>query len=135
MAGARGRIGGPFSAVGYAYWGSALGTTGLFFDAISPNGQARTSHGWYAEAEYTIFDRFTFGGSYGGSWLDANSFDFSQGYVPWLLKSNQSAIGFLRYKLTDWVALQTEFINSISRNQSGGAITTNAFVAGTTFFF
>jgi hypothetical protein len=126
---------GPFSAVGYGYWGSALGTTGLFFDAVSPNGQARTSHGWYGEAEWTFFDRFTVGGSYGGSWLDANSFDFSQGYVPWLLKSNQSAIGFVRYKLTDWVALQAEFINSISRNQSGGAITTDAVVAGTTFFF
>lgn len=126
---------GGFSAVGYGYWGSALGTTGLFYAAVSPNGQARISDGWYAEAEYTFWDRWTLGGSYGQSFLQANSFDWTQAYSPYLLKSNSSAIGFTRYKLTDWVAFQAEFINTKSINQSGGAATTNAFVAGTTFFF
>ncbi|PNG25743.1 hypothetical protein [Methylocella silvestris] len=135
-----------FSVVGYGYWGSALGTTGLFWQALSPNGQARNSSGWYAEAEYTfggpyfpsfLADRFTIGGSYGQSFLQANSFDWSTGagYVPFLLHSNQSAIGFVRYKMTDWVAFQFEFINSTSINQSGGAYRTNAVVGGTTFFF
>ncbi len=135
---------GGFSAVGYGYWGSALGTTGLFYDAISANGQARTSYGWYAEAEYTfgngwggpfLSDRFTFGGSFGQSFLNANSFDWTQAYSPYLLKVNESAIGFVRYKLTDWVAFQAEFINTHSINQSNGDIMSNAFVAGTTFFF
>jgi hypothetical protein len=126
---------GGFSAVGYGYWGSGLGTTGLFYNAFSPNGQARNSFGWYGEAEYTFWDRWTLGGSYGQSFLSANSFDWTQAYSPYLLKSNSSAIGFTRYKLTDWVAFQAEFINTKSINQSGGSATTNAFVAGTTFFF
>lgn len=126
---------GDFSAVGYAYWGSALGTTGLFYDAISPNGQARNSYGWYGEAEYTFFDRLTFGGSYGESILQANSFDYTQAYNLFLLRSNQSAIGFARYKLTDWVAFQAEFVHTLSINQSGGAVRSNAVVGGTTFFF
>ncbi len=126
---------GGFSAVGYGYWGSALGTTGLFYAAISPNGQARNSSGWYGEAEYTFWDRWTIGGSYGQSFLTANSYDWTQVYSPYLLKSNSSAIGFTRYKLTDWVAFQAEFINTKSINQSGGSATTNAIVAGTTFFF
>ena len=126
---------GGFSAVGYGYWGSALGTTGLFWDAVSPNGQARDSYGWYAEAEYTFFDRLTFGGSFGASRLQANSFDFTQAYNAFLLRSNQSAIGFVRYKLTDWVAFQAEFINSLSISQSGGVVKSNAVVGGTTFFF
>ncbi|ACK51273.1 conserved hypothetical protein [Methylocella silvestris BL2] len=139
-----------FSVVGYGYWGSALGTTGLFWQALSPDGQARKSSGWYAEAEYTFGsspylpgflggDRFTIGGSFGQSFLQANSFDtgtvFGAVYEPFLLHTNQSAIGFVRYKLTDWVAFQAEFINSKSINQSGGSFTTNAVVGGTTFFF
>lgn len=126
---------GAFSAVGYGYWGSALGTTGLFYAALSPNGQARKSSGWYGEAEYTFWDRFTVGGSFGASYLEANSFDFTQSYVPWLVRANQSAIGFVRYKLTDWVAFQAEFINSRSISQSAGSATSNAVVGGTTFFF
>jgi hypothetical protein len=132
--GARLDLGG-FSAVGYGYWGSALGTTGLFWDAISPNGQARNSNGWYAEAEYTFFDRLTFGGSYGRSVLVANNFDYTQAYVLFLLRSNQSAIAFARYKLTDWVAFQAEFIDTLSISQFGGAVRSNAVVGGTTFFF
>ena len=137
---------GGFSIVGYGYWGDGIGTTGLFFAGISPNGQARKSYGWYGEAEYTfgqgflggfpiLSDRFTIGGSFGQSFLQANSFDFTQSYNPYLLHVNQSAIGFIRYKLTDWVAFQFEFINSRSINQSGGSIQSNAITGGTTFFF
>lgn len=135
---------GGFSVVGYGYWGTGIGTTGLFFAGISPNGQARKSYGWYGEAEYTfgggflpalLSDRFTVGGSFGQSYLQANGFDATQSYNPYLLHINQSAIGFIRYKLTDWVAFQFEFINSKSINQSGGSITSNAVTGGTTFFF
>jgi hypothetical protein len=135
---------GGFSIVGYGYWGDGLGTTALFFDAFSPDGSRRKSSGYYAEAEYTfgsafpiplLTDRFTIGGSFGQSFLSATSFDWTQAYSPYLLKTNQSAIGFVRYKLTDWVAFQFEFINSKSINQSGGSITSNAVTGGTTFFF
>ncbi len=135
---------GGFSVVGYGYWGDGLGTTGLFFDAFSPNGQQRKSSGYYAEAEYTfgqgfpvgfLSDRFTIGGSYGQSFLSNNSFDWTQAYGPYMLKSNSSAIGFIRYNLTDWVACQFEFINSRSINQAGGSIKSNAISGGTTFFF
>ncbi|VTZ48189.1 conserved exported hypothetical protein [Methylocella tundrae] len=126
---------GGFSAVGYGYWGSALGTTGLFYAAVSPNGQARKSSGFYGEAEYTFWDRWTLGGSFGASYLEANSFDYTQSYVPWMVRSNQSWIGFTRYKLTDWVAFQAEFIQSRSISQSAGSAKSNAIVGGTTFFF
>lgn len=137
---------GGFSVAGYGYWGSGLGTTGLFFAAFSPDGSARKSSGYYAEAQYTFGsspyvpgflsgDRFTIGGSYGQSFLSATAYDWTQPYSPYLLKSNSSAIGFIRYKVTDWASIQVEFINTKSINQSGGSITSNALAGGTTFFF
>jgi hypothetical protein len=125
---------GPASFVGYGYYGDGLGTTGLFFNGIALNGTTRKSYGWYAQGSYTFFDRFMIGASYGVSYLEANAFDIALGNST-LVRSNESLIGFARYKLTDWVNLQGEYIHSISRNQAGQAITNDAFVLGTTFFF
>ncbi|WP_395666683.1 porin [Methylocella sp.] len=126
---------GPVSVMGYGYWGSGLGTTALFWSGIAPDGSTRTSYGWFAQAQYTFFDRLSVGGSYGASILNANGFDYTQPYATYMLRSNQSAVGFVRYKLTDWVAFQGEFINTLSTNQSGGRARSNAVVGGTTFFF
>ena len=93
-------------------------------------------HGWYAEAEYTLWDRFTFGGSLRtelppGQQLRLDAGLFALPPEVELVRDRVHSA----YKLTDWVAFQAEFINTKSINQSGGAETTNAFVAGTTFFF
>ena len=126
-----------FSLVGYGYYGQGLGTTGLFFDAFSLNGQQRTSLGGYAQGSYT-FDKFTIGASWGISVLDANSYDATAGflsYYTWMLKSNQSYVGFARYQLTSWMALQAEYVHSIATNQTGGKIQADQIDFGTAWFF
>jgi len=127
---------GALSILGYGYYGSGLGTTALYFDGVSMDGNKRISSGFYAQAAYTFDGRFTVGGSYGASYLDANWIDYQPGYgAGTLVHSNSSWIGFGRYKLTDWVNIQGEFIHTISRNALGGSNSSDGFVLGTTFFF
>ena len=64
---------GPANLVLYGYTGKALGSTGLFFDAVSQDGQARDSHGFYVQGTYQFLERFTAGLSYGASYLDQAS--------------------------------------------------------------
>jgi len=52
-----------------------------------------------------------------------------------LVKDNSSWIGFARYKLTNWVNLQAEYVSTTAENQIGQRIHNNAIVAGTTFFW
>ncbi len=124
-----------FSLVGYGYYGSGLGTTGLFFDGFSPNGQARKSYGGYVQGQYTFYKNFTIGGSWGISALESNSFDVLTFYNPFLLRSNESFVGFARYQLTTWMALQGEYTHTISKNQSGGNMQEDTFALGTAWFF
>lgn len=123
---------GGFSILGYAYTGDGLGTTGLFWNAVSINGETRSSSGGYGQASYTFFDRLTFGGSWGISELNWNpSID-----DPRLQKDIWSAIGFTRYKLTNWVQIQAEYVHTEEENhQINGKIKDDAVVAGTTFFW
>jgi predicted porin len=121
---------GPASLVAYGYGGNGLGTTALFWDAVSPTGQTRDSHGGYIQGSYTFFDLLMVGGSWGISTLDA-----APGDVTFLVHSQQSAIGFVRYKLTDWVNLQAEYVHTWINNQAGGSVLDNTVVAGTTFFW
>jgi hypothetical protein len=46
-----------------------------------------------------------------------------------------SWIPFIRYKLTDWVKLQAEYVHTRAENQIGQTITDDAILAGTTFFW
>ena len=127
---------GPVSVAAYGYYGAGLGTTGLFWNGISFDGNKRLSSGFYAEGEYTFYDTFTLGASYGASYLRGNWIDYSPFFGNGqLVGSNSSVIGFGRYKLTDWVSFQGEYIHSLSRNLVGGGISSDAFVLGTTFFF
>jgi hypothetical protein len=127
---------GPVSLVGYGYYGVGLGTTGLYYSGISIDGNKRRSSGFYAQGSYTFFDRLTIGGSYGASYLDANYIDYSPYFGNGTqVHSNSSYIGFGRYKFTDWVNFQGEYIHTISTNIIGGRNSSDAFVLGTTFFF
>jgi hypothetical protein len=123
-----------FSFVATGYYGQGLGTTGFFFDAFDFNGNPRTTFGGYAQASYT-WDRFTFGGSWGVSALSSTGFDVTQAYNPTLLKDNESAIGFVRYQLTAWMTLQTEFVHTWAINQSGGQQNEDDVWFGTAWFF
>jgi hypothetical protein len=121
-----------FSVLGYAYTGDGLGTTGLFWNAVSIDGQTRSSSGGYAQASYTFWDTWTVGGSWGISQLsfNANVDD------PHLQKQIWSGIGFVQYKLTDWVKFQVEYVHTEEENHLvNGKINDDAFIAGTTFFW
>ena len=52
-----------------------------------------------------------------------------------LVHKNESWIGFVRYKLTNWVNLQAEYIHSRDQNTIGRTNADDAVVAGTTFFW
>ncbi|WP_245411917.1 porin [Methylocella silvestris] len=126
---------GDASFVGYGYYGNGLGTSVLFFDGISPNGQTRESYGWLGQASYTFFDKLTLGANYGISYLQSNSYDNVQNYNAFMLRSYESYVAFARYQLTSWVMLEANFFRGIAKNQSGGAFSSNALAVGTLFSF
>jgi hypothetical protein len=123
-----------FSFVAYGYYGEGLGTTGFFWDGFDLAGNARTSYGGYAQASYT-WDKFTFGASWGVSALNATGFDWATGAAPTLVHDNESIIGFLRYQLTPWMALQAEYGHTWSTNQIGQNLQEDDLWLGTAWFF
>jgi hypothetical protein len=123
-----------FSFVAYGYYGEGLGTTGLFFDAFDIAGNQRTSYGGYVQGSYT-WDKFTFGASWGVSALDATSIDWTSGFAPSLVKDNESIIGFIRYQLTPWMALQAEYGHTWDTNWSGFQENEDDIWLGTAWFF
>jgi hypothetical protein len=123
-----------FSFVAYGYYGQGLGTTGLFFDAYDILGNPRTTYGGYVQGSYT-WDKFTFGASWGVSAMNATAFDATSGFAPTLLRDNESIIGFLRYQLTPWMALQAEYGHTWDINQAGGVNSEDDIWLGTAWFF
>lgn len=122
---------GPANLVLYGYTGKALGSTGLFFDAVSQDGKARDSHGFYAQGTYLFLERFTAGLSYGASYLDEADDENS----PLLVRKNSSWIAGLRYKLTDWVQLAGEFTHTESEAHGGNSADEDTFAVGASLFF
>ncbi|MDG4552936.1 MAG: porin [Candidatus Competibacter sp.] len=122
---------GPANLVLYGYTGKALGSTGLFFDAVSEDGQARDSHGFYVQGTYQFLERFTAGLSYGASYLDEASAEDN----PLLVKQNSSWLFGLHYKLTDWVQLSGEYTYTKSEAQGGNSADENTFAVGASLFF
>lgn len=123
-----------FSFVGYGYYGKGLGTTGLFWNGFDAFGTPRQSYGGYAQGSYT-WDKFTFGASWGISALDPTAFENTFGTAPFLLRSNQSVIGFLRYQLTPWMALQAEFGHTWATSWGGFVEEEDDLYLGTAWFF
>ncbi|HKD84951.1 MAG TPA: hypothetical protein VKB58_09405 [Terriglobales bacterium] len=121
---------GGASLVAYGYYGWGLGTTGLFFDAVTPTGMKRNSYGYYIQPTYT-FGKLTLGASYGLSHLG-----LAPGEVnPDLVSNNASEIGGARYKLTDWVNLVAEYTHTRSSAHSGNADTSDSIAVGSILFF
>jgi hypothetical protein len=123
-----------FSFVAYGYYGQGLGTTGLFFEGFDSLGNPRTTYGGYVQGSYT-WDKFTFGASWGVSAMEATALDYSSGFAPSLLKDNESIIGFVRYQLTPWMALQAEFGHTWDTNWSGFEENEDDIWLGTAWFF
>ena len=143
--------------VAYGYTGKGVGTTGLFWDGVDFQGNARHSQGGYFQAAYTfkggwfLPNPLTVGGSWGVSHLEtAGAIDNSivvtnclfattlapgTGGTACLVKDNQSWIAFARYNLTDWVKLQVEYTHTTSENQINTTIHDDAVAIGTTFFW
>jgi len=119
-----------FSALGYYYKGSGVGTTGLFILSTAVNGRKRDSDGFYAQATYTI-GKFTLGGSYGQSQLDLAPGEIN----PTLLRRNSSWVGQARYGLTSWVTLLGEYVHTKAEAQGINEASSNALAAGAILFF
>jgi len=119
-----------FTALGYYYTGSGVGTTGLFLLSTAANGRKRDSDGFYGQATYTI-GKFTLGGSYGESRLDLAPGEIN----PILLRKNSSWVGQARYGLTSWVTLLGEYVHTKAEAQGINQATSNAAAAGAILFF
>ncbi|WP_296617488.1 porin [Sphingomonas sp.] len=119
-----------FTALGYYYTGSGVGTTGLFLLSTAANGRKRDSDGFYGQATYTI-GKFTLGGSYGESRLDLAPGEIN----PILVRKNSSWVGQARYGLTSWVTLLGEYVHTKAEAQGTNQATSNAVAAGAILFF
>src|SRR5262249_20278919 len=137
--------------------GKGVGTTGLFFDGVDIFGDPRKSDGGYLQGAYTFAGGWllpqplTVGGSWGISRLDtANATDAAnvnaECLAGWtcLVRDNESWIVFARYKLTKWVNIQAEYVNTTAKSQTFTDAAGNTFqntnhdqavVLGTTFFW
>jgi predicted porin len=122
---------GPAELVAYGYIGEGIGTTGLFFDAVSPNGQARSYNGYYIQGSYTLFKKLTFSASYGLSHLDQGSGEFN----PLLVKDNDSYAVGVKYGLTSWVNLIGEFTHTTSTAHGGNEAEDDTIAIGAITFF
>ncbi|QJU60107.1 porin [Sphingomonas sp. AP4-R1] len=119
-----------FTLTGYYYGGKGIGTTGLFILSTDAAGRKRKSNGWYGQAAYTI-DKFTIAGSYGVSHLS-----LAKGEVnPLLLDDNSSYVGQLRYGLTPWVTLISEYVHTRSTAHGPNKANSDALATGAILFF
>lgn len=122
---------GGAAAMLYGYVGDGIGTTALFFDAVSLTGATRGSYGYIGQLTYTFFDRLTIGGSYGLSHLRLANNEVN----PLLVKDNESESFGVHYKLTDWVNLVAEYTHTHAKAQGGNAASEDTVAAGTIVFF
>lgn len=117
--------------VAYGYTGDGLGTTGLFFDAVSASGQRRSSDGYYVQGSYTFFKKFTLSASYGASHLGLATGESN----PLLVKTNESWAAGCKYKLTSWVNLICEYAHTTATAHGGNKAQEDTIAAGAIAFF
>ena len=121
--------------IGYGYLGQAIGTTGLFWNAIGSNGHVRDSDGYYVQGSYTFLgtflDKVTLSGSYGLSHLDLASGEIA----PLLVSDNESYAFGAKYKLTSWVNLIAEFTHTTATSHDGDQAEDDTVAAGAIAFF
>jgi len=124
---------GPLTLVGTYYDASGLGTTALNLFDTDGLGNKRDSHGFYLQG-LASFGKFSIGGSYGESNLDyANAADALAN--PALVDRNSSWVGQVRYGLTSWVTLLSEYVHTRSEAHNGNQASSDAIAAGAILFF
>jgi predicted porin len=121
---------GPASLLGYYYNGKGLGTIGLFILATDGLGRTRATNGYYVQGTLT-FDKLTFGASYGSSHLGLTPGEIN----PTLLDTNSSYVGQVRYGLTPWVTLLSEYTHTRSKAHGTNSASSDTFATGAILFF
>lgn len=124
---------GPVGLLGYYYTASGLGTTVLNLFDTDASGNTRNSHGYYGQATAT-FGKFTVAGSYGASLLSYAS-NLDRIANPTLLDKNESEVGQVRYGLTSWVTLISEFTHTTATAHNGNKAKSDALAVGGILFF
>ncbi|GBR40809.1 hypothetical protein AA101099_2284 [Neoasaia chiangmaiensis NBRC 101099] len=122
---------GRLEGVAYYYYGSGLGTTGLFFDGLSQSGRKRDSEGYYVQAAYKIFPRLKVVGSYGVS----NLYQAPGESIPLMVRRNESEVGAAYFTLTDWLTLMAEYAHTRSAAHGPDHNSDNTVSAGAAIFF
>jgi hypothetical protein len=124
---------GPVQLVGYYYTASGLGTTVLNDMDTDLYGNTRDSNGYYAQALVTL-GKITIAGSYGASLLHyANADDALAN--PTLVDKNESVVGQVRYGLTSWVTLISEYTHTKATAHNGNEASSDALAVGGILFF
>ncbi|MGI4959806.1 MAG: porin, partial [Janthinobacterium lividum] len=121
---------GPVGLAGYYYTGKGVGTTGLFILATDDLGNKRKSDGFYVQGTLG-FGKVTLAGSYGESNLDEARGEIN----PLLVSRNSSYVGQLRYGLTPWVTLLTEYTHTKSSAQGINEADSDSIATGAILFF
>jgi predicted porin len=121
-----------FEGVLYGYYGSGVGTTGLYLLATSAGGEKRDSDGGYVQASYK-YNKLKVGLSYGISELKLASDEVEAGNTE--LKSNSSGVVGLYYSLTKSVTLVGEFIDTKAKAWGGNSATEKDYALGGILFF
>jgi hypothetical protein len=123
---------GPVGLTGYYYRGKGVGTTGLMFAGLSPEGDMRDSEGGYIQAMWKPIPKLKLVGSYGYSALfRAEGDDFD----PNLVSRNEGEVGGVYYSLTDWVTLVGEYAHTDSKSHGPLANSANSLSAGAILFY
>jgi predicted porin len=133
---------GPVGLTGYYYRGSGVGTTGLFFEALAPNGQTRDSEGGYIQGSIKATDKLKLIASYGVSNLylasgegayDASlpaAIDASQ-----LVRRNESETVGAYYALTPWLTPLFEYTHAESKSHGPYDLSADSVSIGAILFY
>ena len=120
--------------VAYAYSGEGVGTTGIFRDGFSLDGDARDSDGGYVQATYVIPTGTKLGVSYGISKLDDNASDTANAVN--LVEENTMLTVGAYHPLTKHLNLVAEYSNVESEAMNGNPTAeSNIFSVGAILFF
>ena len=124
-----------FDVSGYYYNGTAIGTTGQFFDnyaIVSGQVRSRDSDGGYVQVKYTLPTRTIAAISWGASNLDRAN---GEAVAVNLVKTNEMWDAMLIHPLTKHLNLVAEYSYQTSEAQTGASNNKNVGSLGAILFF
>lgn len=123
---------GPLQVVANWYTAKGLGTTVLNLLDTDALGNPRGSDGFYVQGLAT-FGKVSFGASYGESNLGLTANETALGNT--LVRKNSSYIGQVRYGLTSWVTLLSEYTRATSQAHNRNEADSDTLALGAILFF